>query len=76
MADWPILSLVTFLPLVGAAFILLIRGDPGIVARNARNVALWTTLINFALSLVLWINFDSRTATTWAWTAFRCCSLF
>ncbi len=62
MADWPILSLVTFLPLVGAAFILLIRGDPGIVARNARNVALWTTLINFALSLVLWINFDSRTA--------------
>ena len=28
MSDWPLLSLVTFLPLVGVAFILLIRGEP------------------------------------------------
>ncbi len=62
MGDWPILSLVTFLPLVGAAFVLLVRGDSVMVARNARAVALWTTLINFALSLVLWINFDNSTA--------------
>ena len=46
--DWPILSLVTFLPLVGAAFILLVRGEPDVVARNARTVALWTSLITFA----------------------------
>ena len=49
MAGWPILSLTTFLPLVGAAFILLIRGEPDVVARNARNVALWTSLITFTL---------------------------
>ena len=62
MVDFPLLSLVTFLPLVGAAFILVIRGDEALVARNARNVALWTTLINFVLSLLLWIKFDNTTA--------------
>ena len=62
MADWPILSLVTFLPLVGAAFVLLVRGESVMVARNARAVALWTTLINFGLSLVIWINFDNSTS--------------
>jgi NADH-quinone oxidoreductase subunit M len=59
--SWPILSLVTFLPLVGAAFILLVRGEPDVVARNARAVALWTSLITFALSLLLWVNFDAST---------------
>jgi len=62
MAGWPILSLTTFLPLVGAAFILLIRGEPDVVARNARNVALWTSLITFVLSLFIWLNFDSSTS--------------
>ena len=52
MSDWPLLSLVTFLPLVGAAFILLIRGDEAIVAQNARGVALWTSLVTFLLSLL------------------------
>jgi NADH-quinone oxidoreductase subunit M len=58
MAGWPILSLTTFLPLVGAVFILLIRGNAADVARNARSVALWTTLLTFVLSLFIWINFD------------------
>ncbi|MEM7024144.1 MAG: NADH-quinone oxidoreductase subunit M, partial [Pseudomonadota bacterium] len=62
MSDWPLLSLVIFLPLAGAAFILLIRGDPEIVAQNARAVALWTSSITFALSLLIWVNFDPTTA--------------
>jgi NADH-quinone oxidoreductase subunit M len=57
-SDWPLLSLVTFLPLVGAALILVTRGSPEIVARNARNVALWTSTITFLLSLLLWVDFD------------------
>jgi len=61
MEGWPILTLVTFLPLVGALFILLIRGEKEVVDRNARSVALWTSLITFALSLVIWINFDPTT---------------
>ena len=62
MGDWPLLSIVTFLPLVGAIFIFLIRGEEELVARNARNVALWTTVITFAISLLIWINFDNSTA--------------
>src|SRR5690554_4365585 len=62
MADWPILSVITFLPLVGALFILLIRGDDATSARNARHVALWTTLVTFAMSLVVPLNFDGSTS--------------
>lgn len=62
MSDWPILSLVAFLPTVGALFIAFVRGDEQVVARNARNVALWTTIITFALSLAIWIRFDASTA--------------
>ncbi|HUH04649.1 MAG TPA: NADH-quinone oxidoreductase subunit M [Kofleriaceae bacterium] len=62
MSHWPLLSLVTFLPLVGVAFIMLARGEEAVVARNARNIALSTSLIVFALSILLWIGFDPDTA--------------
>ncbi len=58
MSDWPLLSLVTFLPLVGAAFILFIRGEPEVVAQNSRAVALWTAFVTFLLSLLVWGQFD------------------
>ena len=58
----PILSLVTFLPTLGALFILLIRGEPAVVARNARSVALLASLITFVLSLELWFGFDRTSA--------------
>lgn len=59
MTDWPILSVVTFLPLVGALFILVVRGDDEVSARNARWVALWTTLVTFVVSLLLLPGFDA-----------------
>src|SRR5579863_9960411 len=62
MSDWPLLSLVTFLPLVGVGFIMSARGETAVVARNARNIALSTSLIVFALSILLWIEFDPATA--------------
>jgi len=62
MSDWPILSATIFLPLAGALFIFLIRADDAIAARNARYVALWTTVITFALSLLIWAQFDPTTA--------------
>ena len=63
MSEFPILSLVTFLPLAGALFILTIRDqDPKIIARNARYVALWASGITFLLSLYLWFNFDVSTS--------------
>jgi NADH-quinone oxidoreductase subunit M len=53
-----LLTIITFLPLVGAAFIAGIRGEEEHVARNARWVALWTSGAVFLLSLLLWFGFD------------------
>ncbi|CAA6605573.1 NADH-quinone oxidoreductase subunit M [Rhodospirillaceae bacterium LM-1] len=61
MNNWPLLSLVTFLPLAGAAFIMFVRGDDKVVAANARHVALLTSLGTFLLSLGIWIKFDPTT---------------
>jgi len=63
MNDWPLLSLTTFLPLAGALFILVIRGDdPKVVGRNARNVALLTSVATFVVSLMAYGAFDPASA--------------
>ena len=61
-AGFPLLSLVTFLPLAGAAIIMAVQGEERVVASNARWTALWTSLITFGLSLILWFRFDPSTA--------------
>ncbi len=53
-----ILSSLLILPLIGAAFILLLPGDTEATRRNARWIALFATLITFVLSLVAWGRFD------------------
>ncbi|GEO82152.1 NADH-quinone oxidoreductase subunit M [Pararhodospirillum oryzae] len=58
MSDFPVLSIITFLPLVGALFIVTVQGEEAVVARNARHVALLTTVFTFLLSLKLWVDFD------------------
>ena len=50
-----ILSLVTFLPALGALGIATLNRES---KGNARWIALWTTLVTFALSLLIWTNFD------------------
>ncbi len=62
MTSWPILSVTTFLPIAGALFIMLMRSDGEAEKRNARWVALWTTLITFAVSLILVWRFDPSSA--------------
>jgi NADH-quinone oxidoreductase subunit M len=57
MTSWPILTVVTLLPLVGALFIAFLNEDEAGV-RNARWVALWTTLVTFIISLILVWRFD------------------
>ena len=59
MTTWPILSVTTFLPAVGAILVyLLARGGDETANRTARWIALWTTLITFAVSLILVARFD------------------
>lgn len=62
MTTWPILSVTTFLPLVGALIVYLSRGDDEAARRNARWIALWTTLITFAVSVILVMRFDPANA--------------
>jgi NADH-quinone oxidoreductase subunit M len=59
MTSWPILSLTAFLPLLGAVLIIVMaRGETPEGTRNARWIALWTTLVTFAVSLILVWRFD------------------
>ena len=58
MTDIPLLSLTIFLPILGAFVILLIKEDENSL-NNIKNVALWTTVGVFLLSLLIWIQFDN-----------------
>ena len=59
VVTWPILSVVTFLPVLGAILIYLSRGDDEAARGNARWIALWTTLITFGVSLILVLRYDA-----------------
>ena len=62
MFGFGILSCIVFLPLVGAAFILALRGDDEATLNNARFAALATTLIVFVLTLVAYGRFDTSSS--------------
>ncbi len=54
-----ILSIITFLPLVGAIFVLLVPGSDAVAFGNMRRIALATTTITFAFTLAMWGMFDA-----------------
>ncbi|MBO0732893.1 MAG: NADH-quinone oxidoreductase subunit M [Methylocapsa sp.] len=58
MFGFGILTCVVFLPLVGAAFILSLRGSDEATLKNARYAALATTIADFALALYVYAQFD------------------
>ena len=58
-----LLSTITFLPLIGAAILMLfLRGDDAAAQRNARWVALFTTVATLVASLVMLTRFDPSLA--------------
>jgi len=59
MTDWPILSTVTFLPLVGVVLLLLMNGETENGRKNVLWISLITTVFTFILSLFIWIGFDN-----------------
>jgi NADH-quinone oxidoreductase subunit M len=63
MFGFGILSGLLILPLIGAAFILTLRGEEQAVRSNARMAALITTIVTFALALVAWSRFDTGSAS-------------
>jgi NADH-quinone oxidoreductase subunit M len=59
--DFPILSLITILPLVGAIFIFIFDNNQS-ENKNTIYVSLFTSFVNFFLALFLWYSFDKNTA--------------
>jgi len=60
--NFPILSAIIFIPLIGALFILITRGSQKNVEKNSKYVAIFSTLTNFLLALFLWYSFDVSTS--------------
>jgi NADH-quinone oxidoreductase subunit M len=58
LEELPILSLTALFPLVGVLFILLIKGDEATTATNSRHVALWSSILTFILSILVYLGFD------------------
>ena len=59
--NFPILSIIIFLPLIGVLFILLNSGDEIKVKKTSFRVSLLTSLLVFIMSLFLWLQFDNTT---------------
>ncbi len=62
MTSWPILSTITFLPLVGVVLMMFINEDNEAGRKNIRWIALFTTIATFLLSLLICTGFDTTTA--------------
>jgi len=60
--NFPILSSIIFLPLIGAIFILFIKNSPENNNLNSRYVAIFTSFANLILSIYIWILFDYSTS--------------
>ena len=59
--NFPILSAIIFIPLIGAFFILLTKGSQNNVEKNSKYVAVFSSSVNLLLSLFLWFSFDYQT---------------
>ena len=57
--DFPILSSLILLPLVGALFILFVKSDASNNYQSSKYVALFTSFVNFLISIYLWYLFDN-----------------
>ena len=60
--NFPILSSLILLPIVGALFLFFTKDKEGNNV-TTKYVALFTTVVNFLISIYLWISFDQSTST-------------
>ncbi len=57
--NFPILSFLILIPIIGALFILITKGNEKNVEKNSKHVAIFTSIANFFLSIFLWVLFDN-----------------
>ena len=58
MIDFPILSTLLVIPILGILFMSLIRANNANAERNLKQTALWISFLNFLASLFLLFSFD------------------
>jgi NADH-quinone oxidoreductase subunit M len=57
--EFPILSAIIFVPVIGAFFIFVTQGPIKNIEKNSKYIAIFSSLVNLLLSLFLWYSFDS-----------------
>ena len=60
--NFPILSSITFLPFIGAFFVFLTRSEKGEKNKSAIYISIFTSFVNFFITLFLWFSFDNQTS--------------
>ena len=63
MSTFPILSSIIILPLFGAVIASLVKGNEKEVAKNIRDLALWVSLVELLLVIILLYQFNSSIDT-------------
>ncbi len=59
--NFPILSSITFIPLIGALFVFFTQGEKSEKNNGAIYISIFTSLVNFIITLFLWHSFDKET---------------
>ena len=59
--NFPILSSIIFLPLIGAFFVFLTRSEKGELNNGAIYISVFTSVANFLITIFLWYSFDKQT---------------
>ncbi len=60
--DFPILSSLILLPIIGATFILISKSNEKHNYKSSKYVAVFRSFVNFFVSLYLWYIFDPNTS--------------
>tara|TARA_B100000945_G_C20419592_1_gene617139 strand:- start:1935 stop:3431 length:1497 start_codon:yes stop_codon:yes gene_type:complete len=60
--NFPLLSSITFLPLVGAFFVFLTRTEKQEKNKSAIYISIFTSFVNFFITLFLWYLFDNQSS--------------
>ena len=60
--NFPILSAITFIPLIGALFIFLTRSERDEKNSGAIYISIFTSIVNFFIILFVWYSIDKTTS--------------
>ena len=60
--NFPILSAITFIPLIGALFVFLTRGEKDEKNSGAIYISIFTSIVNFFIILFVWYSIDKTTS--------------